>query len=150
MSAGRMPHKHETASQNSHVECETPVTRWFGPRFEELHPVLQQLHRRGGRLIGNVKIATGNGFSGWLGRRLAKSIGIPVDKRRRGFVVEIRHTDKTLDWSRRFDNGAVMFSRFEPVGAWPEGYWKEESGGASRRCRPTRRCAGCGARTGTG
>lgn len=51
-----------------------------------------------------------------MGRRLAKSVGIPVDPPRRGFEVTIRHTLTVLEWTRRFDNGAVMRSLFRQVG----------------------------------
>jgi hypothetical protein len=86
------------------------------------------LHRHGGVLGGVIDIEVGRGFAGGIGRRLARSVGIPVDRPQRGFEVEIRHTDAALLWNRRFDNGAVMQSRFEPVGTWPDGYWIERTG----------------------
>ena len=101
------------------------VRRWFGPHFGQLHPLLQELHLRGGWLRGEVEIRLGQGLAGWLGRRLARSIGIPVDRPRRGFEVEISHTEDALQWDRRFDDGTVMRSTFVPVGAWPDGYWCE-------------------------
>ncbi len=107
---------------------ENIVTRWFGPHFQELHPLLQNLHRHGGSLQGVVEIQTGSGLAGWLGKRLASSLGIPVDRSLRGFEVEIRHTEKALEWRRRFDSGAMMFSRFEPFGRWPHGHWQENTG----------------------
>jgi hypothetical protein len=104
------------------------VARWFGAHFSELHPLLQSLHRHGGTLRGVVEIQSGTGVAGWLGRRLARSLGIPIDRRLRGFEVEIKHTETALEWWRRFDDGSVVVSHFEPVGAWPVGYWKETTG----------------------
>lgn len=107
---------------------ETVVTRWFGPAFDELHPLLQALHRSGGVLRGEIDIRVGRGIAGWLGRRLAKSVGIPVDQLRRGFEVTIRHRSDALEWNRRFDNGAVMRSLFRPIGQRPQGHWVENTG----------------------
>jgi hypothetical protein len=109
------------------------VSHWFGSRFGDLHPTLQALHLRGGKLTGTVEISTGTGIAGWLGRRLAKSLGIPVDLRSRGFAVEIRHTDTSLFWLRRFDSGFIVKSRFMPMGVWTEGYWVEETGALKMR-----------------
>ena len=64
----------------------SPVERWFGPRFAQLHPSLQALHRRGGTLSGIVRIAVGKGPAGWFGRRLARSLGLPIDRTERGGV----------------------------------------------------------------
>lgn len=110
------------------IEPDTAVSRWFGQRFGELHPLLQQLHRSGGALSGEVEIRIGSGVAGWIGRRLARSIGIPVDLHRRGFEVSIRHEREAMIWVRRFDNGVVLASRFQPVGALPDGYWIEDTG----------------------
>lgn len=110
------------------IEPDTAVSRWFGVRFCELHPLLQQLHRNGGTLSGEVEIRTGSGLAGWIGRRLARSIGIPVDQHRRGFEVSIRHEREAMNWVRRFDNGVVLTSRFAPIGTLPDGYWIEDTG----------------------
>jgi Domain of unknown function (DUF4166) len=107
---------------------ETAVTRWFGPRFDTLHPLLQALHRVGGRLSGTITIEFGQGLAGWAGRRLARRLGIPIDRRERGFAVEIRHDEGVLHWNRLFDNGSRMISQFRPVGTWPDGYWVESTG----------------------
>jgi len=104
------------------------VSNWFGTQFAQLHPLLQTLHRHGGRLRGEIDIELGRGIAGTIGRRLARSVGIPVDRAQCGFEVEIRHTETALLWHRRFDSGAQMWSSFEPVGAWPEGYWVERTG----------------------
>ena len=104
------------------------VSRWFGSRFGALHPALQALHLKGGRLTGTVEIKVGRGVAGWLGRRLARSLGIPTDLSRRAFAVDISHTKTALRWVRRFDNCAILESRFVPAGVWPDGYWVEETG----------------------
>ena len=106
----------------------TAVERWFGSQFAALHPQLQALHRHGGVLCGEVAIACGRGLAGWLGRRLARSMGLPLDRDRRGFEVRIAHEGESLIWSRRFAEGGEMRSVFTPVGAWPDGYWVERTG----------------------
>lgn len=109
------------------------VRRWFGPQFVQLHPLLQQLHLHGGRLSGVVDIHTGTGLAGWFGRRLATAVGIPVDRPRRDLVVEIRHTDDALLWTRTFDHDAQMISTFTPIGSWPDGCWVEQTGALQLR-----------------
>ena len=105
------------------------VRRWFGTEaFASLHPRLQSLHLHGGRLRGEVEIRTGPGWlAGWLGRRLARAIGLPLGRTRDAFEVTIRHTDEALLWSRRFGTGTEMQSLFVPVGSWPDGYWYEKT-----------------------
>lgn len=103
------------------------VSRWFGPHFQTLHPLLRELHLHGGTLRGIVRIQVGCGIAGWLGRRLARSIGVPVDREQRGFEVRIRHSDRALHWDRRFEAAGEMKSTFIPVGAWPSGYWFENT-----------------------
>lgn len=100
------------------------VTEWFGPKFSELHPQLQALHRSGGKLRGQVQITA----RGWLGRRLGKMLNVPVDYPSRRMEVEIRHTGGALWWLRRFDNGEMSLSIFRPHGAWPTGHWTEQRG----------------------
>lgn len=106
----------------------TAVMRWFGPQFEALHPFLQAVHRTGGTLSGRIRIDFGSGLAGWLGRRLARRLGIPTDRRECGFIVEIRHEDDVLHWLRYFENGNRMTSQFRPIGTWPEGCWLEATG----------------------
>ncbi|HET6430719.1 hypothetical protein [Dyella sp.] len=60
-------------------DAETAVTRWFGPAFGQLHPLLQSLHRHGGELHGPVAVRFGRGVAGIAGRRLARALGIPTD-----------------------------------------------------------------------
>ncbi len=104
------------------------VTRWFGSAFSQLHPLLQTLHRRGGVLRGDIAIDTGRGLAGLIGRRLARRLGMPVDRSRCGFEVQIAHEADALLWRRRFDNGSSMVSRFVPYDRFPTGSWTEQTG----------------------
>lgn len=104
------------------------VRRWFGEDFSQLHPRLQALHLTGGILRGDVEPRTGTGIAGLIGRRIAASMGLPLDRRRRGLEVVIDHDANGLLWSRRFDGGAVMTSTFVPVGTRACGYWVETTG----------------------
>ena len=104
------------------------MTHWFGSQFAALHPLLQQLHRHGGNLHGTITIATGHGVAGWLGRRLARKLGLPPDRNSCGLTVTISHDQTGLHWQRHFDNGQIMTSLFTPIGNWPTGYWREETG----------------------
>jgi hypothetical protein len=106
----------------------TLVNRWFGPQFRQLHPLLQQLHEEGGCLAGEVELGVGPGISGWVGRRLARKLGLPAQAGRMPLTVDISHTHEALVWGRRFSAGHPMVSRFEPVGQWPDGYWLERTG----------------------
>lgn len=107
---------------------DNPVTRWFGARFDELHPLLRQLHRQGGVLSGEVELSFGAGLAGTLGRRLARRMGLPLDAGRHRLRVDISHNDSALIWSRRFDDDRPMVSTFEPIGQWPQGFWREHTG----------------------
>ncbi len=107
---------------------ENAVTRWFGAQFELLHPLLQDLHRQGGHLQGTISIEFGKGIAGWIGKRLARKLGIPIDCTDCAFEVEISHTPDFLLWLRRFSNSSTMLSVFQPVGCWPDGYWIEQTG----------------------
>lgn len=102
---------------------ETSVTRWFGAGFERLHPLLQQLHRDGGVLQGTIDLDVRP-----AGRRLARRLGVPIDRERCDFTVDIRHEGDALVWSRRFGTGQTMRSVFVPQGRWPDGYWTETTG----------------------
>lgn len=106
----------------------TPSSRWFGDRFAELHPLLQDLHTNGGTLSGPVLITLGDGLAGIVGRRLAAKLGIPVDGDQHTLQVAISHHSDGLHWDRCFDGDRWMRSLFEPVGQWPDGYWLETSG----------------------
>lgn len=106
------------------------ATQWFGPAFDRLHPLLQALHRSGGTLAGTVAISTGTGLAGIIGRRLAGKLGIPIDRARRGFRVDIVHDEDQMQWRRRFDDGSELISIFRPIGRYPDGCWLESTGPA--------------------
>jgi hypothetical protein len=114
-------HKIPSATQD------TVVARWFGRRFEELHPLIQQLHTDGGGLTGKVKISYGKGFSGLIGRRLGKKMNLPSAGLHR-LVVNISHDHDALLWSRCFNGSVHVQSEFKPVGDIDRGYWIEETG----------------------
>ncbi|MGH8081649.1 MAG: DUF4166 domain-containing protein [Lysobacter sp.] len=107
--------------------------QWFGPDFQRLHPLLQALHRDGGTLGGEIAITTGTGLARRIGRRLARKLGIPIDRPRRGFRVEIVHDEEQMQWRRRFDDGSELVSIFRPVGRYPDGHWLESTGPARMR-----------------
>ena len=99
----------------------TPSSRWFGERFTELHPLLQQLHINGGLLSGPVDITLGRGLAGIVGRRLAGKLGIPVNGGSHTLQVAISHQTDSLRWDRCFDGDQWVRSLFQPVGQWPDG-----------------------------
>jgi len=115
------------------VTGDTAVSRWFGPAFAQLHPQLQALHRRGGKLQGPLTIRFGRGLAGILGRRLARKLGIPTDGAAHRLQVGIHHLDGHLHWDRRFDDGARFASTFHPYGQWPDGGWIEQTGAITLR-----------------
>jgi hypothetical protein len=104
------------------------VAHWFGAKFAELHPLLQQLHLQGGKLRGNVEIVMTSGLGGWLGRRLAKKLGVPGAGRTHHLQVDISHHADGLHWDRTFDGVGQMRSTFLPLGQWPQGHWLEKTG----------------------
>jgi hypothetical protein len=104
------------------------VVEWFGPQFPRLDPLLQQLHRRGGLLTGEVRIDRGHGLADWIGGRLLRRLGLPPQLERSGFGVQISHGGGVLHWNRRFGHGNRLCSQFRPVGSWPGGYWIERIG----------------------
>lgn len=109
------------------------VEAWFGEHFATLHPELQALHREGGTLAGSVSIEFGSGAAGWLGRRLARRLGIPIEPGEHRLAVHIHSNDGVLHWDRRFDAHTEFRSTFTPVGRFPTGYWIERSGGLHLR-----------------
>jgi hypothetical protein len=124
--------RYGTSSLSAH---ENAVTRWFGTHFDDLHPLLRELHRRGGTLHGDVDIQFGTGVAGWLGRRMARRIGIPTCSARMPFEVRISHTHDALQWDRRFGADQWMESTFTPRGTWPDGCWIECTGAVTLRLR---------------
>jgi len=87
------------------------VKNWFGDRFSKLHPLLQKLHINGGRLTGDVEIATGKGLLELLGVRLAKKMNLP-NRGTRQIVVSISHDNDGLHWWRSFDDQTLVKSLF--------------------------------------
>jgi len=103
------------------------VKDWFGDDFSKLAPELQQLHLNGGKLMGMVEVAYGNGMAGMLGRRLAKKLNIPQAGDNQ-LVVNISHHENGLHWDRMFNNAREMKSTFKPVGNIKNGHWLEATG----------------------
>jgi len=105
----------------------TLVKKWFGERFNELSPELQQLHTDGGVLTGTININYGRGIAKFVGKRLAKKLGLPKHDKP-NLRVSIKHDDTALIWLRCFDDSITMTSRFVPVGTIENGYWEESTG----------------------
>ncbi|WP_237064454.1 DUF4166 domain-containing protein [Microbulbifer zhoushanensis] len=105
----------------------TIVKDWFGCQFTDLHPMLQQLHIRGGRLVGEVTLARGSGLAGLVGRRLARKMNLPEPGAHR-LAVDISHDADGLHWRRSFNGTNRVDSLFRPVGNIGQGYWIEETG----------------------
>lgn len=106
----------------------TLVEKWFGQNFSKLHPLLQELHKSGGRLSGSAEINYGSGLAGLIGSRLAAKMKLPQSGVHK-LQVDISHSDKALVWSRSFNGGPPVVSLFEPVGSHTDnGYWIEKSG----------------------
>jgi len=108
-----------------------PVADWFGESFVLLHPQLQMLHQRGGSLSGKIKLDFGTGLAGFIGKRLAKKLGIPLQSGEHELRVDIRHRGNSLYWSRCFDEQHTVLSIFKPFGNYPDAYWLEETGPVS-------------------
>ena len=103
------------------------VSTWFGDKFSELHPQLQQLHIQGGELKGAVDLTYGKGLAGIIGQRLAKKMGLPTAGQHQ-LSVNISHQPDGLYWGRCFNDQARVTSLFKPVGSIEDGYWIEETG----------------------
>jgi len=101
---------------------------WFGSRFEELHPLLQDLHRNPSTLVGEVEVTFGAGIVGIVGKRLASQLGVPTTPGQHSFEVSIYSEGRALHWVRSFNGQTHFCSEFEPVGHYPGGYWVERSG----------------------
>lgn len=110
---------------------------WFGDAFSRLHPLLQQLHRCGGTLDGVIDIETASGVAGFLGRRLAAKLGVPVTYPQCHFQVRVSHEQSRMVWARRFllPDGTTreLTSTFTPHGAYPDGFWSETTGSMQLR-----------------
>lgn len=112
------------------TECELPsvVEAWFRSAFERLHPQIQLLHRHGGTLNGYVDIRYGTGLGRIIGMILAKRLGLPSPSPANSLEVEIYGDREGLHWNRRFNNGRLFTSLFQPKGSYPNGHWVERSG----------------------
>jgi hypothetical protein len=106
----------------------TTVQDWFGNRFNELDPKLQQLYVHGGRLSGEAGIELGQGVAGWLGWLLAKCMSIPTARRKHEFAVDVTQEGKTLHWRRSFDGKTSLDSDFIACGRLGDGFLLENSG----------------------
>ncbi len=104
------------------------VANWFGEAFFQLHPDLQLLHRDGGTLVGKVSLNFGERLAGFVGKRLAKKLGIPLQPGEHELRVEIRHRENSLYWNRCFDRQNTVLSIFQAFGNYPAGYWLEKTG----------------------
>jgi len=104
------------------------VEAWFGDAFNQLHPMLQQLHINGGTLAGKVQVRMGRGAAALVGRRLARQLGIPPVNGDIALTVHIHSSATTLHWNRTFGDGDTFASVFTPVGTYPTGHWVESSG----------------------
>ena len=104
------------------------VSDWFGEDFQKLHPLLQALHRHGGKLSGVVHIEVPKGLGGFVGRRLAEKLGVPTNGVEHHLEVDISHRNGYLLWERCFDGKQRMTSLFRPIGNKSDGYWLEETG----------------------
>jgi hypothetical protein len=104
------------------------VETWFGAAFSGLDPLIQSLHRHGGVLTGPVDIRFGRGLAGWLGRRLARKLGVPCDRPTASLDVTIYCDEQGLHWDRCFDGATRFRSLFVPHGRYPSGGWTETSG----------------------
>ena len=104
------------------------VTEWFGESFAGLNPLLQKLHQEGGILSGQVDVNYGKGIAGFMGRRIAKKLGVPLVSGKVDFTVTISHDAYSLHWNRLFGNQQRMNSTFIPYGNYQNGYWRETTG----------------------
>lgn len=113
----------------------TSVETWFGSAFERLHPLLQTLHRKGGVLSGPVQVSFGRGLAGFIGRHLARRLGVPSGNGANILRVSISSDGNTLHWNRQFNDRDEFRSLFVPVGRFPSGHWVECSGRIQLRLR---------------
>jgi len=102
--------------------------KWFEDSFDELSPLLQKLHVHGGQLTGPVFINIPTGATGFIGQKIAKKLGIPINKGSHSLQVEIKHSNDGLHWNRCFDGINKMESVFKPIGKKSNGYWIETTG----------------------
>lgn len=101
---------------------------WLGGQFNELHPLLQDLHRNPSTLTGQVEVSFGRGVAGVLGKRIASRLGVPIISGEHTLEVSIYGDGGVLHWVRSFDGQSRFHSEFKPVGRYPSGHWVERSG----------------------
>ena len=111
----------------------TTVEQWFGAHFADLHPLIRDLHRNGGTLRGRITVDFDNGLAGWVGRRLARRLGIAIDCAEQLLNVRIHDAADGLHWDRQFNGTREFRSLFVPVGSYPHGHWIENSGALKLR-----------------
>lgn len=103
------------------------VQAWLGDNFYQLAPELQQIHTKGGVLVGEIDVILGTGISKFIGQRLAKKLNIPgVGKMQ--LKVDICHDEQALYWRRVFNGTHQVESIFQPQGTQQHGYWLETTG----------------------
>jgi len=83
---------------------------------------------KGGQLTGRVSIKIPVGIAGLIGQRVAKKLGIPVNRGDHLLNVEITPCEDGLHWDRCFDGNSKVKSVFKPVGTKSDGYWVESTG----------------------
>lgn len=108
--------------------AENVAEQWLGEKFLELHPLLQDLHRRPGLLSGQVEVSFGPGLAGVIGRRTAARLGVPSSAGQHRLEVSIYSENGVLHWLRSFNGLSQLHSEFRPVGRYPTGHWVERSG----------------------
>jgi len=114
-------------------ENKNAVVAWFGESFHLLHPELQRLHRQGGSLSGKIELNFGTGLAGFIGKRIAKRLDVPLSAGGHELRVDIHQRGNNMHWSRCFDGRHKLLSVFEPRGTYPDGYWLETTGPVSLR-----------------
>ncbi len=114
---------------------DSPAKKWFGGRYNQLHPALQGLHNHGGKLAGKVQVFYGKGFARFIARRLAGKLNIPGEGCH-AFSVSITHENGEMKWLREFGDSSRMISVFVPVGTIDQdGYWREKTGAVELNLR---------------
>lgn len=103
------------------------VAGWFGTAHERLDPLLQSLHRDGGRLLGACDVTVGRGLAGVLGRRIVRRWGLHLVGANQ-MDVTVAPSPDALRWHRSFNGRPPLSSRFVPFGRFPDGHWQESSG----------------------
>lgn len=79
-------------------------------------------------LKGMVALHFGKGAAGFIGKRIAAKLGVPLQHCEHELQVAIRHENGKLYWVRCFDRQDIVQSVFIPFGSYGEGYWLEKTG----------------------